>query len=65
MEAEYAKRETPIILIVDDISVNVAILENMLTHEGYETMSALNVQEALDLIRQTKPSLILSDLSMP
>lgn len=65
MEAEYAKRETPIILIVDDISVNVAILENMLAHEGYETMSALNVQEALDLIRQTKPSLILSDLSMP
>lgn len=65
MEAEYAKRETPIILIVDDISVNVAILENMLTHEGYETMSALNVQEALGLIRQTKPSLILSDLSMP
>lgn len=65
MEAEYAKRETPIILIVDDISVNVAILENMLTHEGYETMSALNVQEALNLIRQTKPSLILSDLSMP
>ena len=65
MEAEYAKRETPIILIVDDISVNVAILENMLTHEGYETMSALNVQEALNLIKQTKPSLILSDLSMP
>lgn len=65
MEAEYAKRETPIILIVDDISVNVAILENMLAHEGYETMSALNVQEALGLIRQTKPSLILSDLSMP
>ena len=65
MEAEYAKRETPIILIVDDISVNVAILENMLAHEGYETMSALNVQEALNLIKQTRPSLILSDLSMP
>lgn len=65
MEAEYAKRETPMILIVDDISVNVAILENMLTHEGYETMSALNVQEALNLIKETKPSLILSDLSMP
>lgn len=65
MEAEYAKRETPVILIVDDISVNVAILENMLAYEGYETMSALNVQEAINLIRQTKPSLILSDLSMP
>ena len=35
MEAEYAKRETPIILIVDDTRANVAILENMLTHQGY------------------------------
>lgn len=50
MEAEYAKRETPIILIVDDISVNVAILENMLAHEGYETMSALNVQDRKSVV---------------
>ena len=65
MENENSKKNTPTILIVDDISVNVTILENMLEHEGYKTMSALSVQEALELMKETRPSLILSDLSMP
>ena len=65
MVTEKSKKNAPIILIVDDISVNVTILENMLEHEGYGTMSALSVQEALELMKETKPSLILSDLSMP
>ena len=65
METENSKKNAPTILIVDDISVNVTILENMLEHEGYKTMSALSVQEALELMKETRPSLILSDLSMP
>ena len=65
METENVKKNAPAILIVDDISVNVTILENILTHEGYETMTALSVQEALELMKQTRPDLILSDLSMP
>lgn len=65
METENSKVNAPTILIVDDISVNVTILENILAHEGYSTMTALSVQEALELMKQTMPSLILSDLSMP
>lgn len=65
METESVKKNAPTILIVDDISVNVTILENILTHEGYGTMAALSVQEALELMKQTRPDLILSDLSMP
>ena len=65
MENENVKKNAPAILIVDDISVNVTILENILTHEGYEAMTALSVQEALGLMKQTRPDLILSDLSMP
>lgn len=65
METEKGKRNAPVILIVDDISVNVAILENILTCEGYEAMTALSVKEALELMKQTRPDLILSDLSMP
>ncbi len=60
-----SNKEKPKILIVDDIDMNVEILDNMLSGEGYETLCALNVQDALGLIRKTKPSLILSDLSMP
>ncbi len=53
------------ILIVDDIRMNVEILDNILTHEGYTTMCAVNVQEAINLMKTQKPALILSDLSMP
>ncbi len=65
MDAEYSKKEKPKILIVDDIVMNVEILNNIITHDGYETLCALNVKEAIELIKETKPSLILSDLSMP
>lgn len=65
METGKSNKNAPTILIVDDISVNVTILENILVHEGYETMTALSVQEALELMKQTRPDLILSDLSMP
>ena len=65
METENSRKNAPTILIVDDISVNVTILENILSHEGYEAMTALSVQEALGLMKQTRPDLILSDLSMP
>ncbi len=65
MENGNVKKNAPAILIVDDISVNVTILENILTHEGYEALTALSVREALELMKQTRPDLILSDLSMP
>lgn len=65
METEQGKKKAPTILIVDDISVNVTILDNILSHEGYATMTALSVQEALELMKQGLPDLILSDLSMP
>lgn len=53
------------ILIVDDISMNVEILNNIISHEGYSTMCATSVREALGLMEETLPALILSDLSMP
>lgn len=65
METGKSNKNAPTILIVDDISVNVTILKNILIHEGYETMTALSVQEALELMKKTRPDLILSDLSMP
>lgn len=65
MEAEYKGKEVPKILIVDDISVNLKILEKIITEEGYEALCALNVKEAISLLEETIPQLILSDLSMP
>ncbi len=65
MEQENVKRGRFKILIVDDIPMNVDILDNILTHEGYTTMCAVSVQEAINLMKTQKPTLVLSDLSMP
>lgn len=63
MEAE--KKNPPKILIVDDLSINVKILENIIQAEGYEALCALNVEAALDIMKDNMPQLILSDFSMP
>ncbi len=62
---ETEKNKPPQILIVDDLSVNVKILESIIKAEGYEALCALSVQEALDIMQDTMPQLILSDFSMP
>lgn len=65
MENTSKKKEPEKILIVDDISINVKILENIIESEGYEPLCALSAQEALDIMQDTLPQLILSDFSMP
>lgn len=59
------KKNPESILIVDDLEVNVGILENIIRSEGYEPLCALNVKEALELMNDTMPQLILSDYYMP
>lgn len=64
-ENEAKRKNPPKILIVDDISINVGILENIIQAEGYEPLCALSVQEALGIMDETMPDIILSDYSMP
>lgn len=53
------------ILVVDDEPFNVDFLEQELAESDYETISASNGQEALDLIQFEKPDLVLLDIMMP
>lgn len=65
MESEVSKKISPKILILDDVIINVEILQSIIEEEGYETMCALSVQEAIDMMNESLPQLILSDISMP
>ena len=54
------------LLIVDDEPINLEVLDNHLTMQGYEVVQAQNGEEALKLIEDDKDfDLILLDIMMP
>ncbi|MFZ2171137.1 MAG: response regulator, partial [Methylococcaceae bacterium] len=53
------------ILIVDDESKNLYLLQALLSSNGYELESASNGAEALELALRTTPDMIISDILMP
>jgi signal transduction histidine kinase len=55
----------PRILIVDDVRRNVELLKVMLTPEGYLLLTATSGEEALGLLADQQPDLILLDVMMP
>ncbi|MBN2282185.1 MAG: response regulator [Candidatus Marinimicrobia bacterium] len=55
----------PIILMVDDVPKNLQVLGNILNKEGYKISAALNGEQALKILENAKPDLILLDVMMP
>ena len=53
------------VLIVDDDPAIRNMLNELLTDEGYDTLTAANGQEAVDVARRRHPGLILMDLMLP
>lgn len=53
------------ILVVDDAPVNLKLMRLLLTHEGYEVRTAERAEDALEMLSDYRPELILTDLQMP
>jgi CheY-like chemotaxis protein len=53
------------ILIAEDNPVNRELLRELLEMEGYEVFEACHGQEALDIIGEVRPDLLILDLDMP
>lgn len=53
------------ILIVDDYTVTQRVLGHILKRGGYETFSALNGLEALEILREEAIDLVICDIAMP
>ena len=53
------------ILYVEDNVDNRTLVRRVLTAEGYSIIEAVNATQALDILKQTKPNLILMDINMP
>ncbi|MFY7829360.1 MAG: response regulator transcription factor [Flectobacillus sp.] len=56
---------TPKILLVDDDPDIIELLEYNLTKEGFDTASATDGVQALEVAKKFKPDLILLDVMMP
>ena len=56
--------EPATVLVVDDTPQNVRLLEAVLTPKGYTVTSASSGEEALAMVRQQQPDLILLDVVM-
>ncbi|MCR5452787.1 MAG: diguanylate cyclase [Lachnospiraceae bacterium] len=52
------------ILIVDDEEIFLKITRNFLSND-YEVVTALSGEKAIEIFKETKPDLVLSDLMMP
>ncbi len=53
------------VMVVDDTPQNIQLARFILQRENYEVMEANNAKDALEIIQEKKPSLILSDIQMP
>jgi CheY-like chemotaxis protein len=55
----------PLILIVDDEFDSRLYLSDLLREEGYRVISAGNGFDALELLAQERPGIVISDVRMP
>lgn len=55
----------PLVLVVDDTEDSRLLYAEVLAEAGYRVAQATNGEEALSLLAQSKPAVILMDLSMP
>lgn len=53
------------ILVVDNLPVNIELMRSLLEPSGYYVFSSGNVDDGLEMARQTTVDLIISDVHMP
>lgn len=53
------------ILVIDDSTTNVVLLEAIFIEKGYHIDKALSAKDAFQIIEKNPPNLILLDLLMP
>jgi CheY-like chemotaxis protein len=63
--ADQPNTRKPSVLVADDDSAILEFLSKALSRFGYDVIKAKNGSEALSLIRELKPRLVLLDILMP
>lgn len=63
MKEQSASRQT--IMVVEDFEDNRFMIRRLLEMSGYRVVEAVNGQQAIEIVQQEQPDLILMDLSLP
>lgn len=61
-------REKPVeepVMLIDDSSDTLDVLTVIINHAGWKVVSAQNVAEALAVLKQTRPCMIITDIGLP
>lgn len=53
------------VMLVDDIPAHLELITDIVSAAGYQTITAINGQEAIDKAKELKPDLIFLDVVMP
>lgn len=53
------------ILIVDDTPVNLKLTRILLTNQGYQVQTAATAEEAVEILRTERPTMVLTDIQLP
>src|SRR5690349_20970502 len=57
--------ESPLLLVVDDVPMNIQVVSTILKTAGYRVVSAGSGPEALDILKEREVELVLLDVLMP
>jgi two-component system, cell cycle response regulator DivK len=57
--------DAPIVLVVDDNPTNQKLIAYLLQAKGYDVRTAFDAENALEVVREARPRLILMDLQLP
>jgi CheY-like chemotaxis protein len=52
-------------MVVEDNPINLELVEAVLDREGYEVVSAVSAEAALDRLKRLSPDLLLLDIQLP
>lgn len=65
MDTKEATESPPKILVADDEAHILHVVSMKLAHAGYEVITAVDGEEALELVQAEMPDLIITDFQMP
>ena len=65
MKANGREALPPLVMVVEDFEDNRYMMRRLLEMSGYRVVEAMNGEEAVEVARRERPSLILMDLSLP